>query len=559
MNETSTRWARIAMITTLCLWAGLRAQTAAGKGATFNAMEYGAAGDGKTHDEDAINAAVEACAARGGGQVLLPAGTYLSGTVELKSHVTLTLAAGARLVGTEDLDRYKQYRPPDGVIEAKWGKWHRALILGVNVENAAVTGPGTVDGNKVFDPKGEERMRGPHTILFGDSEGVAIRNLTIVDSANYAVMLEHCHNADVRNAVFKGGWDGVHFRGWPGKPCRNVTITHCEFYTGDDAIAGRYWEDTLISHCVINSSCNGIRVIGPAERLTIHGCLFFGPGRYPHRSSDRRNMLAGINLQPGAWDPSPGKLDEVSISDITMNNVSTPFHIVNYPGNTTGRISINRVDAAGVYRAACAVESWADEPIESVTFRNVSLEFDGGGTLRLARKAVNQPGVDARPLPAWGVFIRNVKRMALENVDLTLEEEDRRPALIAEGAERLSLTGFRMERGRPQDEALRLLDVPDLRMRDTDIPLADPSCRWVEILPAEGDDDSHGVRAFIDNGGGEGLGKVVLKAPGGVERVHWLWLRPRDTVVALFKNIPAPTAGGTVRVLNAEVEWPGEG
>src|SRR2546422_9663318 len=64
-----------------------------------------------------------------------------------------------------------------------------------------------------------------------------------------------------------------HFRGGPQRPCRNVNIIGCQFFTGDDSIAGRYWENVLISDCIVNSSCNGVRLIGPASRLMINNCL----------------------------------------------------------------------------------------------------------------------------------------------------------------------------------------------------------------------------------------------------------------------------------------------
>ena len=121
----------------------------------FNIRDYGATGNGKTLDSKAINKAIEACAKAGGGQVLLPPGRYLSGTVHLKSRVTLYLDAGARLVGTTKLDEYQAPKPPSFMPEAKWGKWHRALILADDLEQIAIAGPGAIDGNKVFDAAGE--------------------------------------------------------------------------------------------------------------------------------------------------------------------------------------------------------------------------------------------------------------------------------------------------------------------------------------------------------------------------------------------------------------------
>lgn len=434
---------------------------------SVNVRDHGAVGDGKTHDTASLNKAVEAAAAAGGGQVFFPPGRYLTGTIHLKSHVTLMLDAGAEIVGTSDLDQYQNFNPPKATPLADRTRWHRALILGVDVENVAIMGKGIVNGNKVFDPRGEERMRGPHTILLGNSRGVVIRDISIRDSANYAVMLEFTSQVEVRGVKITGGWDGIHFRGWKDNPCRDISITDCEFYTGDDCIAGWFWENTLIARCIINSSCNGIRLIGPARGLVMHDLLFFGPGRYEHRTSreqKRTNMLAGLCLQPGAWDRTEGVLDDVQISQVTMHNVTTPLHLSLKPGNTAGRITIDRLTATGAYRAAASIESWAQEPIDTVVLRDVSMEFTGGGTPEQARMEVRSPGVDARPLPAWGVYARNVRNLIVENVRLTLQKEDARPAIRAEQVQAMTIDSLKY----PAGATLDLKDVGAVRQALTE-------------------------------------------------------------------------------------------
>jgi len=99
-----------------------------------------------------------------------------------------------------------------------------------------------------------------------------------------------------------------------------------------------------------------------------------------------------------------------------------------------------------VYRSALSVESWAAAPITNVVIRNANIEFAGGGKAEQAKQPVKGPGVDARPLPAWGVYARNVERLTLEDVRLSLSEEDFRPAVMTENVGRLNLDNFNYTR-----------------------------------------------------------------------------------------------------------------
>lgn len=220
MRSRNRYFVLIGMVIILAMARHLTAEESA-ESKSFNVRHFGATGDGRTLDTAALNKAVDACAAAGGGSVVLPPGKYLSGTVRLKTGVELHLAAGATLVGSPDLKHYEHFTPPATMVESKWVLWHRALILADGARNIRISGKGTIDGNKVFDPHGEEKMRGPHTVLLGNCRDVVIRDISIKDAGNYAILFELTDRVEIRNVKITGGWDGVHFRGSQQQPCRD--------------------------------------------------------------------------------------------------------------------------------------------------------------------------------------------------------------------------------------------------------------------------------------------------------------------------------------------------
>jgi hypothetical protein len=122
-----------------------------------------------------------------------------------------------------------------------------------------------------------------------------------------------------------------------------------------------------------------------------------------------------------------------------MHDVASPVTIWTKPGNPVGRITVVGLNATGVYRSALSIESWADAPITNVVIRDASIEFLGGGKIEQATQPVKGPGVDARPLPAWGIYARNVDRLSLEDVRLSLATDDLRPVVLADAVQHLTL------------------------------------------------------------------------------------------------------------------------
>jgi hypothetical protein len=275
----------------------------------------------------------------------------------------------------------------------------------------------------------------------------------------------------VNDATFEGGWDGVHFRGSRERWNRDVRITGCRFFTGDDSIAGHYIQKGVVEDCLINSSCNGVRLIGPARGLSFTRCKFYGPGKFEHRTSanlHRTNMLAAITLQPSAWGPAPGPLEDVHISDVTMENVACALHVSIREGNTADRLTFERLKATGVYSSAVSLESWAEQPIGEVTLRDIQIEYTPDAVIdpRLGRPPslqdpIRQPGVGVwnRKLPVWGVYGRHIRTLQLDDLRLsTTDTQDARPVILADDVRELRVENLHHSPLPPSARAIQTRD-----------------------------------------------------------------------------------------------------
>src|SRR5207244_2146125 len=154
------------------------------------------------------------------------------------------------------------------------------------------------------------------------------------------------------------------------------------------------------------------------------------------------------------------------LANNTMHDVASPVTLWTKPGNPVGRVTINGLSATGVYRSALSAESWASEPITNVVVRNANIEFAGGGKSDPARKAVQRPSVDARPLPAWGLYARNVERLTLEDVRFSLAKDDLRPVVVAEAVKLLTLDNFKFPHIDGVSEPLVTTNVSSFRSEE---------------------------------------------------------------------------------------------
>ncbi len=190
-----------------------------------------------TNDTSALQAAIDACSARGGGTVLVPAGRYLTGTLFFHSNITLHLVAGAVLLGSQN--------PADFPVTPN--RWegaeqltHARLLAGNDLKNIAITGRGTIDGQgeswwRAFDEKTLTHPR-PRLIGFADCTNVLIEGLTLTNSPAWTVNPVRCENVNIRGLTIINPPDSPNTDGINPDSCRLVRISDCYVSVGDDCI-----------------------------------------------------------------------------------------------------------------------------------------------------------------------------------------------------------------------------------------------------------------------------------------------------------------------------------
>jgi len=264
--------------------------------AEFSVRAHGAAGDGKTLDTAAIQAAVDACADAGGGRVIVPAGgVYLSATITLRDHVELHVERGATIAAS---GRWADYATgprvsglSGGIIDAESGQG-RALISATGARDIAVTGGGVIDGGgRHFARRDlgeiyEMASQRPFTLFFLHCANVTIRDAEFIDAAYWTVRLSVCEDIVI---------DGVRIHNDPKLPnndgidldwCQRARISNCDIDTGDDGISLKACEefagntacqDIVIANCTIKSRSSalviGADITGPIRRVVFSGCI----------------------------------------------------------------------------------------------------------------------------------------------------------------------------------------------------------------------------------------------------------------------------------------------
>jgi polygalacturonase len=467
------------------------AETPPAGGWVFNVRDYGAAGDSKALDSPAINKAIEACAAGGGGTVLVPAGTYLSGSIRLKSNIRLLIDAGATILGApQGMKAYDETEPYSlgGYQDGGHCYFHNSLIWGENLTNVFITGNGMINGGGLVRSDGPlDRMVGfnkfnpPATnaappIRLGNKaialklcRNVLIRDITILHGGHFAILVTGCDNLTVDNVTMDTDRDGIDI-----DCCRNTMVSNCRINSpGDDALCPkstyalgelRPTENLMIVNCQVSGFAEGTLLDGTMKPSKSHnGRIKFGT----ESSGGFRNCTVanctfrscrGLALE----EVDGGIMDNITINNITMMDV--PDYAIyittgkrnRTPGLTTTsrarNISISNVIADGVGKmSGIQIMGLPDRPVEGVRLQNIRLISNGGGTQADAAIVPKELGTGypeprkLGTLPAYGVYARHVRDLEIANVRLSVEKEDLRPAMVCVDVDGLEVDSLKAQ------------------------------------------------------------------------------------------------------------------
>jgi polygalacturonase len=432
----------------------------------FNILDYKAKGDGVTLNTKSIQAAIDACSKSGGGTVWFPAGRFVSGTIYLKSHVTLLLDAGAVLEGSKDL---KDYPVTISKVRSYTDNYtDKSLIYAEGLVNISITGHGMIDGNgasfKVENIDNDDGLRKkdefafyknrPYLIRMINCRNILVRDVTIMNSPMWVQHYLLCEDVNIDgikvSSRVNNNNDGIDIDG-----CKRVRISDCEIVSGDDAIVLKSTtdipcENITITNCVLRSDCNafklGTETNGGFQDIVFSNCTIYD------------THLAGITLQM----VDGGTLERVSVSNITMNNVGTAIFIrlgnrarpftENMAKPGMGRLShiiIDNILGANIGRTACSITGLQGYMASDIILSNICLTFEGGEKADTTAHAIPELS-EAYPehnmfgeLPAYGFYCRHVRNISFNNIELGYNKPEARPAFVFDDADGLQLTGIK--------------------------------------------------------------------------------------------------------------------
>ena len=448
--------------------------------ADYFARDFGAVPDGMTVNTVSIQAAIDFVSAHGGGKVVLDKGDYVSGTIYLKNDVTLWIDEDSALLGS--LNPFDYIKDPD----AKW----TALIFAIGQKNIGIEGGGTVDGRGfsiatrfidfvhlgvIEDDLRNDRLqeaKRPENIHFYQCEGIVIRDILLKDPGCWNQQYDKCRDILVERVHVdaKSYWnnDGIDI-----VDSSDVIIRDCFFDAADDVYCFKSHsndgvsENILVENCVGRSSANGIK-FGTYTRGKFKNFKFKNIKIY-----DTYRSAITIATVDGAT------IEDVEIDGIESIHTGNPIFLRTGTRHTRddqkaylkniviknmyAEVPLDKPDAGYSYEGPVEdlprnvlpsiIYGNPNIKIENVRLENIEIVYPGHADPEYAYRGSSKEELDAIPemetsypefsnwkeLPAWGFYIRHADEIVFDNVKITVDGEDYRPAIVTDDVNGLRL------------------------------------------------------------------------------------------------------------------------
>ena len=445
----------------------------------YNASMFGVRSNGTTLNTSSIQKGIDYISENGGGRLVFYVGRYLTGTIYLKSNVTIQLEEGAILVGSVN--------PFDYEMNYNW----TALIFALDQQNIGITGKGVIDGQGfevaynlvdmihkgiVNDPLKYDRPREtirPQNIYFRGCRNIVIKDIMLKDPGSWNQQYDQCRNLVIDNIAVdsKSYWnnDGVDI-----VDCDSVVVSNSYFDAADDGIC-------LKSHSA-DFICQNVFVYNNTVRTSANGIKFGTVGRGGFRNIRIvKNLVFDTYRSALTFAAVDGGIVENIVVD-SLRSINTGnvifLRIGERSGNRKGRM--NNVRISNIYAEVPATKPDAgynyegpvedlprnispssivgmpDAMIENISLKNIEIHYPGGGNPNYARVgldeldkvpelAANYPEFSMfKELPAWGFYIRHAKDITFENVRLICEKEDYRTAVVLDDVHKAFFRGLQV-------------------------------------------------------------------------------------------------------------------
>lgn len=449
----------------------------------YNVKDYGAIGDGKTLDHIAINATIDTCVAHGGGRVVLPAGTYLCGSIRMKSNVELHLMTGSKILAAPaSMKAYDEAEEFEGTAYQDGGHTYfkNSLIYAIGANDVSITGRGMIDGEgltrrdteKAGNLQGGNIGTGDKAIAFKQCRNILIRDVTVYRGGHFGIIVTGCELGTIDNVIVDTNRDGIDI-----DCCKYLTVSNCKINTPHDdglVLKSSYalkkpviTEHITITNCVITGYKLGTLLDGsyvPEKVGWVCGRFKLGTesnGGYKNISLSNCTFMYSSGLAFEEVDQ--GIMENIVVNNITMNHVHHyPIYITTGCRNrgpkerttvSTGRdIMISNVVANDIDSlAGIIVTGMPGEPLRNISLSNIRLQYRGGGKAELAKKEYREQGTNypepkfAKETPAFGLYARHVDGIEVDNVSFTTIKPDYRPAIMLDDVKNERITNIKAD------------------------------------------------------------------------------------------------------------------